>query len=430
MFIKNNKNSTIGFTLLEMSIVVLILGILLVGGINLHLSIVELSEKNLSSDRIYVVDKAIREYVLKNLHLPCPSNILLSETDDNYEENFGKELRDNVDGECYVPRTDEGKSLKHDDYIAGGVPTKVLGLPSEYAEDAWGNRIVYVVDKKYAGSKIGFFASGGASINIKGTKDENDKVVTNRAIYVLISSGQNGNGAFRDGIQNDINADLDDAKNIITTTVSTSYNPLDPSNSSSSTNHNPVFIKDINNKNFDDIVYYRDKNSLIFELDLEDSPCSMNELHNVIDSNYPNSNVNCNHDFCFQGTEVYSIDKCGDKMISENPNIDTKEQNYKPSRRCQKYGQWSNIMYECTRGCGRANIDTLTDASKGFPNPGDLLNSIEVKYLYRVRADDTITLDCKGQSGYIILKCEDNGDNLYWTIQEANCIDTDSGKVQ
>lgn len=423
MFIKNNKNSTTGFTLLEMSIVVLILGILLVGGINLHLSIVELSEKNLSSDRIYIVDKAIREYILKNLHLPCPSNILLSETDNNYEENFGKELRDS-NGECF---TEEEGYFKHDDYIAGGVPIKVLGLPSEYAEDAWGNRILYVVDKKYAKSKIGFFASGGASINIKGTQDTGEKVVTNRAIYVLISSGQNGNGAFRDGIQNDINADLDDAKNIITTKASTSYNPLDP-NSSSSTNHNPVFIKDINNKNFDDIVYYRDKNSLIFELDLEDSPCSMNELHNVIDSNYPDSNINCSNGFCFQGTEVYSIGKCGDNMISENPNIDSSG-NYKPSRRCQKYGQWSNIMYECTRGCGRANIDTLTDASNGFPNPGDLLNSIEVQYLYRVRANDTITLDCKGKSGYIILKCEDNGANLYWTIQEANCIDTDSGKV-
>ena len=409
MFVKNNKNNDVGFTLLEMSIVVLILGILLVGGINLHLSITELSEKNLSSDRIYMVDKAIREYILKNLHLPCPSNILLSETDTDYEENFGKELRES-DGECFT----EKEYFKHDDdYIAGGVPTKVLGLSSEYAEDAWGNRIVYVVDKKYAKSKIGFFASGGASINIKGTQDNDKDVVTNRAIYVLISSGQNGNGAFRDGIQNDIDDNLDDAKNIISSTKS----------------FNPVFIKDINNKNFDDIVYYRDKNSLIFELDLEDSPCSMNELHEVVDANYPDSNINCSNGFCFQGTEVHSKNPCGTNMISENPNIDSSG-NYKPSRRCQKYGQWSNIMYECTKGCGRANIDTLTDASKGFPNPGDLLNSIEEKYLYRVRANNTITLDCKGKSGYITLKCEDNNEtNLYWTIQEANCIDIDSGEV-
>ena len=407
MIVKNNKSDIFGFTLLEMSIVVLILGILLIGGINLHLSIVELSEKNLSSDRVYVVDRAIREYVLKNLHLPCPSNILLSETDTDYEENFGKELRGS-DGECTV----KNSKFKNDRYIAGGIPTRDLELPSEYTEDAWGNRIIYIIDKEYAKSKKGFFASGGASINIKGTKDENDKVVTNRAVYVLISSGQNGNGAFRDGIQNDIDDSLDDAENIISKTTS----------------FNPVFIKDINNKNFDDIVYYRDKNSLIFELDLEDSPCSMNELHNVIDSNYPNSNINCSNGFCFQGTEIRSKNPCGTDMISENPNIDSSG-NYKPSRRCQKYGQWSDIMYECTRGCGRANIDTLTDASNGFPNPGDLLNSIEVKYLYRVRANDTITLDCKGKSGYIILKCEDNGANLYWTIQEANCIDTDSGKV-
>lgn len=429
MFIKNNKNNDVGFTLLEMSIVVLILGILLVGGINLHLAIIELSEKNLSSDRIYMVDKAIREYVLKNLHLPCPSDISLSETDADYKENFGKELRD-IDGECSAKNGD----FENNDYIAGGVPTKVLELPSEYAEDAWGNRIVYVVGKKSAKNKIGFFASGGYSINIKGIHDTDENVVTNSAIYVLISSGQNGNGAFRDGhrTQNDIDAGLGDVKNIIAAKEYTSYDPLNPN---SSTNNNPVFIKDtvfikdINNKNFDDIVYYRDKNSLIFELDLEDSPCSMKELNNIVDSRYPDSDIHCSNGFCLQGTEIYSEKECDDGMISENPNIESSSEEYKPLRRCQKYGQWSNEMYECIRGCGKAKIDTFTDASNGFPNPGDLLNSIKkVEYLDRVPANANITLDCKGKSGYITLKCEDKDGELEWKIEEVNCINTGSDK--
>ncbi len=413
MFIKNNKNNDVGFTLLEMSIVVLILGILLVGGINLHLAIIELSEKNLSSDRIYMVDKAIREYVLKNLHLPCPSDILLSETDANYKENFGKELR-NINDECFAKNGD----FENNDYIAGGVPTKVLELPSEYAEDAWGNRIMYVVGKKSAKNKIGFFASGGYLINIKGI---HGNVVTNSAIYVLISSGQNGNGAFRDGPRNDIDASpsLVDVKNIIAAKEYTFYDPLNPN---SSTNNNPVFIKDINNKKFDDIVYYRDKNSLIFELDLEDSPCSMKELHDIVDSNYPNGNDN--NGIRIQGAEVYRTVECGDDMISENPNIESSSEEYKPLRRCQKYGQWSNKMYECIRGCGKEKIYTFTDASNGFPNPGDLLNSIEkVEYLDRVPANANITLDCKDKYGYIKLKCEDKDGELEWKIEEVNCID-------
>ena len=428
MFVKNNKNNDVGFTLLEMSIVVLILGILLVGGINLHLAIIELSEKNLSSDRIYMVDKAIREYVLKNLHLPCPSDISLSETDADYKENFGKELRD-IDGECSAKNGD----FENNDYIAGGVPTKVLELPSEYAEDAWGNRIVYVVGKKSAKNKIGFFASGGYSINIKGIHDTDENVVTNSAIYVLISSGQNGNGAFRDGhrTQNDIDAGLDDVKNIIAAKEYTSYDPLNPS---SSTNNNPVFIKDtvfikdINNKNFDDIVYYRDKNSLIFELGLEDSPCSMKELHDIVDSNYPDSDINYSNGFCFQGTEIYSKKRCDVGKISENPNIDPNiadpdknlSENYKPLRRCQQYGQWSNEMYECIEGCGEANIKVLKD-NDGSP----ILNLIEEKYLYRVPANANITLDCKGKSGYITLECTEDSK---WKIEKVNCIDTGSDK--
>lgn len=382
----NNKNNFLGFTLLEMSVVILIFGILLVGGINLHLSILELSEKNLSSDMVYVVDRAIKRYFLNNLRLPCPSNIMLTSSDDEY----GEELRD-INGDCYTT-----SRFQNGNYIVGGIPTKALELSSEYAEDAWNNKIMYVIDKNYA-TKKGFFSAGGTSINIEDTKGN---VATNKAIYVIISAGQNGNGAFMDGIQNTVNNNLIDKENLFPETIS----------------FDNKFIKDINNKEFDDIVYYKDRNSLIFEFDIEDAPCSMQDLHNV-DLDYPDSSVYCSDGFCFQGTEISSINSCEIGMISENPNVESGS-NYKPIRKCQKYGQWSNIMYECTPGCGESNIETLTNIN--FPNSGDLLNSIDEKYLYRVKAGDSITLDCKNKSGYIILKCNDD---RTWSIIESNCVD-------
>ena len=391
------KNIKYGFTLLEMSIVILIMSILFVGGVNLYLSIVELSEKNLTADRVYVVNEAITKYVLRHLRLPCPADILLEHDDPNY----GEELR-NPDTSCGVTASRFGNG----NYIAGGVPFKELELPSDYAEDAWGSRIIYIVDKNYAKAN-GLMSSGGASIIIQDTEGN---LATNKAIYVVLSTGPNENGAFKGGVQNTPDTSLEDKENLFLTTVS----------------FDNKFIKDINNKQFDDIVYYKDKNSLVFELDLEDMPCSMEDLADVEGATFPtSSDIYCPGKFCLQGVEIFQTNKCPNGYISENPNMDSSN-NYKPSRICQKYGQWSNIMYECVRGCGKSNIASLTGTD--FPTANSLLNSIEEKYLYRVKEGDTITLDCgktgNKKTGYVILKC--NEVSLKWTIEDSSCISTNN----
>lgn len=398
MIKKLNKKNYNAFTLLEMSIVILILSILFVGGINLYLSIVELSEKNLSADRIYVVNKALSRYLLTNMRLPCPSDITLYNDDPDY----AKELR-SYSGDCEVLDS----RFSNGDYIAGGVPTKELGLPTEYTLDAWDSKVVYVVNKKYATNK-GFFSGGGASMIIE---DVQGNLASNKAIYVLISPGPNQNGAFKNGYQNTADKNLLDKENLFLDSVS----------------FDNRFVKDVNNKEFDDIVLYNDKSSLIFELDMEDIPCSLEELYNI-DNDYPNSSVYCTNGFCLQGVEIYKKNSCGPGLISENPVMETNS-DYKPIRRCQKYGQWSNIMYECIPGCGIANAQSLTCGN--LTQPGELYNAIESKYLLRVKAGDTITLDCgannTNKTGYIVLKCDEF--TLQWTVEKCDCLDV-SSKVE
>ena len=72
------------FTLLEMSIVILIIGILVVGTINFQITIDTKSKENITADKINRIEKAISEYFLKNGKLPCPSNIKAVKTDSNY----------------------------------------------------------------------------------------------------------------------------------------------------------------------------------------------------------------------------------------------------------------------------------------------------------------------------------------------------------
>ena len=91
-----------------------------------------------NDEKIYVVNKALSRYLLTNMRLPCPSDITLYNDDPDY----AKELR-SYSGDCEVLDS----RFSNGDYIAGGVPTKELGLPTEYTLDAWDSKVVYVVNK-------------------------------------------------------------------------------------------------------------------------------------------------------------------------------------------------------------------------------------------------------------------------------------------
>ena len=125
------------FTLLEMSIVILIIGILVVGTINFQITIDTKSKENITADKINRIEKAISEYFLKNGKLPCPSNIKAVKTDSNY----GVEYR--FDDVC----SGYEEKFVNNGLIYGGVPTKTLELTDDYSVDAWGSTISYVISK-------------------------------------------------------------------------------------------------------------------------------------------------------------------------------------------------------------------------------------------------------------------------------------------
>lgn len=393
------NNRKYGFTLLEMSIVILVLSILFVGGINLYITIIELSEKNSTYDKMYTIDQAIKNYVLKNSRLPCPSDItsLAEDKRSRTESRIS-------DGTCNVLNS----NFLNGNFIFGGVPVNDLELPSDYLVDAWDSRIIYVVDKRYT-TKQGFYMNGGSSIIIQ---DVNHRIATDRAIYILISPGQNQNGAFKAGYQNATDKSLLDGDNLY---VDTAVNSFDN-----------IFTEDVNSKLFDDIIYYSDKNALIFGLGLEDMPCNLKDLH-YIDSNFSESSVYCNGSLCLQGVEVPSNIDCALGTVSQNPLIDSGKS--RPSRMCQKYGQWSEQMYECKAGCGESNISYLT--SESFPNSGDIVQLADKNFLTKIKIGNTITLDCtllnddisdsaQKRYGTITLRCDK--DTLEWVVESDDCF--------
>jgi prepilin-type N-terminal cleavage/methylation domain-containing protein len=171
------------FTLLEMSLVLAIIGVLLGGGLVLATRYLQQSPVRSTTLQMRALDEALWNFRMTNGRMPCPSDITLDVT----SNNFGREASDI--GTCAVAAG--GSNFSSGNGAAGMIPTKSLGLPDEMAFDGWGRRIFYAVDIRYTAER--FFAEDNER-SITGATQANPVVVTStghgfsNGDYVYIST--------------------------------------------------------------------------------------------------------------------------------------------------------------------------------------------------------------------------------------------------
>ncbi|MBY0501122.1 MAG: type II secretion system GspH family protein [Alphaproteobacteria bacterium] len=179
-----NPSSEAGFSLLEMAIVMLIVG--LVGGLSLPLLTAQINRAALVKTRAnqeYVLN-AIATYVEKNRIFPCPADPHVSGPD------YGLEQK-----EC------QGKKGE------GILPFKTLGISEVYAKDGFKHLMTYVVDPGLTNRKNQNLLQTveGGQITVK--NEEGDSILPQREkrrgaispnfiAFLLISHGESGVGAF------------------------------------------------------------------------------------------------------------------------------------------------------------------------------------------------------------------------------------------
>jgi prepilin-type N-terminal cleavage/methylation domain-containing protein len=110
-----------GFSLIEVAMVLLIIGILATIVGNVSVSAINEKRRNDTKDKIKAVDAALIAFVVQNRRLPCPASGLA---------NDGAEL-------CGLMATFQQN---------GVVPWKSLGLSLADITDGWGNQLTYRVD--------------------------------------------------------------------------------------------------------------------------------------------------------------------------------------------------------------------------------------------------------------------------------------------
>ena len=185
---KNNDKEA-GFTLIEISIVLVIIGLLAVGFV--QMTKVYYIEKQVAKmdDTFDRVRAAFSDYTFDVFNYPCPA----SPTAVSGAANFGVEQRtgaDCVGGNGVVAVAGTGGQMV---YI-GAVPTRTLGIASDNMLDPFKYRLTYAVSADVSQTNALF---GGATppgaITIM---DNTIAFTTDQSPFALFSHGENGAGAY------------------------------------------------------------------------------------------------------------------------------------------------------------------------------------------------------------------------------------------
>ncbi|QBE66677.1 type II secretion system protein [Pseudoduganella lutea] len=163
-----------GFTLVEISIVLVVVG-LLIGGLITPLS-TQLDQRRVTDTQRAMEDarEALVGFAVRNGHLPCPAISAANGLEDRDGDRCRNERR------------------------AGFLPWATLGMPKL---DSWGRVYLYSVSPDFADSVARFRLATPRDITVA-TRDAAGNVVAatapNDIPAVIVSTGKNGYGGFSD----------------------------------------------------------------------------------------------------------------------------------------------------------------------------------------------------------------------------------------
>ena len=229
------------YTLVELSIVLVIIAIFLSSGLNIFTNNIVQTKTVNTKEKLNIIYKSLAEHLMTQKRLPCPT--LLTTPKDS--------------GTSYGIPTATPCSTTTGGVPTGGVPTRVLDLPSDMAEDDFGNKILYVVDARLTASPV--FVAPVTTIDGQGaiTIINNGTVETStKPMLLLLSYGANSCGATKINAQQ--NRSCDD----------NSLDTKDGADQVENSNNNTTFTTTSTHPKFDDVILTKTYYDFLQELNL------------------------------------------------------------------------------------------------------------------------------------------------------------------
>ena len=289
-----SKNFKKAYSLIELSIVILIISVLITGALSVSVNSINNAKIKVTNDRIAEIYKALGNYMLINKKLPCPASLILAKGTTGGGTTYGSAF--GADGTCWDNVNTFRVTDANLDLIGGMAPVTALGLSIEMAEDGFGNKIDYIVDKRItavcSATQTGFclgFTGGatnptvpnGGGMNVRSKSSSGE--ISSYADVAIISHGANKLGAWPASSTTFNTAPTDAAEvynKIINTGGYLSY---------------IVYTSSMDSDVFDDIVLTKRRVDMLMDFNaLSLIPCEArtnysymgNATHNLAQSNY------------------------------------------------------------------------------------------------------------------------------------------------
>lgn len=179
-----HKRLISGFTLVEMSIVLVIISLLAASGLVVGTTMIERAAY-VDTDKILdQLDESLRDYYIVNGRLPCPASVSTLPG----ASGFGVETA--CSSGAAVAGTDHFNTA-NGGVRMGMIPVRTLGLNDRSASDKYGSRIIYAVSESLT-EKSSFGAALGAITIVDAANND----ILDEAAYALYSHGRDRNGSF------------------------------------------------------------------------------------------------------------------------------------------------------------------------------------------------------------------------------------------
>ena len=297
-----------GFSLIELSVVILIIGLLLVTSFEGSKYFLIQNHIKATNVKLNAIQRAIEIYVRRTGHLPCPVPLAKTSGSSNVE-NCNTLSNNDTDG-----------IYKKDQILVGGVPYRDLDLTADLSHDAWGGKFFYSIYVP-AGKNIRELQDDDEGYleiyeNAFDNNNKNKNLITTNGVYSLVSMGRNKYGAF------DVNTDLSEP------VLWGKANNAEKMNGPNNNKKRIVYFSD--QTKGDDIVRYKTKTQLIVDTELEDLNCCISD---TIITNLKES-LGITETITFTGSGISGTTKC-DMLYNEEIESDGKEYKLK----CFKYGR-------------------------------------------------------------------------------------------
>ena len=133
-----HSKNTRGFTLIEIAIVLIIIGILMVPLLQMYNIYRQDRVWNETKANVVLAQAALTNFYFDNFRYPCPADPALGPGDANY----GKE---DCAGVTATTGRDADRDSTPDDVLVGVIPFAEIGISQKEMQDGWGRKLGYAV---------------------------------------------------------------------------------------------------------------------------------------------------------------------------------------------------------------------------------------------------------------------------------------------